>query len=347
MRAAGGWRWCLRSRSRSSPGLPFLLQAMRRRHARPARLRLGRAAGCSPSSASAPRRARSAPSSAASPSRRSANICRPTSATEIMRDPEQLALHGEQTRDLRAVHRSRRLHQAQPRDHAGAAVEAAQPLSRPDERHRPQTWRHDRQVRRRRASSPSGARRSPAPTMPIGRVRAAVAMYRGAARPSAGAESPATTCRRSACTRVGLHRGEAVVGNFGGEGRMQYTALGDAHEHRRAARIREQGAEDDDAGQRRGEAGQRAGHLPADGPDRAVADGPRRSMVWEPVPDMEAALRARLRRRFGDASTPATERRSFSLRQSPPRIRRMRRSQIFVYRCREAGPGGHFVLGSK
>lgn len=29
-------------------------------------------------------------------------------------------------------------------------------------------------------------------------------------------------------TRVGLHYGEAVVGNFGGEGRIQYTALGDA-----------------------------------------------------------------------------------------------------------------------
>ena len=29
-------------------------------------------------------------------------------------------------------------------------------------------------------------------------------------------------------TRVGLHCGEAVVGNFGGEGRIQYTALGDS-----------------------------------------------------------------------------------------------------------------------
>ena len=29
-------------------------------------------------------------------------------------------------------------------------------------------------------------------------------------------------------TRVGLHMGEAIVGNFGGEGRIQYTALGDA-----------------------------------------------------------------------------------------------------------------------
>ena len=29
-------------------------------------------------------------------------------------------------------------------------------------------------------------------------------------------------------TRVGLHFGEAIVGNFGGEGRIQYTALGDS-----------------------------------------------------------------------------------------------------------------------
>ena len=29
-------------------------------------------------------------------------------------------------------------------------------------------------------------------------------------------------------TRVGLHYGDAVVGNFGGEGRLSYTALGDA-----------------------------------------------------------------------------------------------------------------------
>jgi adenylate cyclase len=29
-------------------------------------------------------------------------------------------------------------------------------------------------------------------------------------------------------TRVGLHRGTAIVGNFGGEGRIQYTALGDS-----------------------------------------------------------------------------------------------------------------------
>jgi adenylate cyclase len=42
-------------------------------------------------------------------------------------------------------------------------------------------------------------------------------------RRSAGPDLP-----RIGKTRVGLHYGEAVVGNFGGERRIQYTALGDA-----------------------------------------------------------------------------------------------------------------------
>jgi adenylate cyclase len=56
-------------------------------------------------------------------------------------------------------------------------------------------------------------------------ARAAYAMYQAG-----------ETFRRSAPegvpaigkTRVGLHHGEAIVGNFGGEGRIQYTALGDS-----------------------------------------------------------------------------------------------------------------------
>src|SRR3546814_6957811 len=32
----------------------------------------------------------------------------------------------------------------------------------------------------------------------------------------------------SGMPRVGLHGGDAIVGNFGGEGRIQYTALGDS-----------------------------------------------------------------------------------------------------------------------
>ncbi|MES2301283.1 MAG: adenylate/guanylate cyclase domain-containing protein [Pseudomonadota bacterium] len=56
-------------------------------------------------------------------------------------------------------------------------------------------------------------------------VRAAHAMY------MAGEEfrkSVADDVPKIGRTRVGVHFGEAVVGNFGGEGRIQYTALGDA-----------------------------------------------------------------------------------------------------------------------
>ena len=74
-------------------------------------------------------------------------------------------------------------------------------------------------------------------------------------------------------TRVGLHYGEAVVGNFGGEGRLSYTALGDAMNC--AARL--EGANkylktvalvSDEARSRH-----LARHLSADGADRPV--GPR------------------------------------------------------------------------
>src|ERR1044072_5661736 len=68
-------------------------------------------------------------------------------------------------------------------------------------------------------SSPSGGRRSPGPT-----TRAGMERYQCGeeSRRSAGGEVPPI-----GVPRVGLHRGEAVVGNFGGEGRIQYTALGD------------------------------------------------------------------------------------------------------------------------
>ncbi|WP_426162727.1 CHASE2 domain-containing protein [Sandarakinorhabdus sp. DWP1-3-1] len=55
-------------------------------------------------------------------------------------------------------------------------------------------------------------------------LAAAIAMSRAGdalMRPVAGRASLGRT-------RVGLHRGMAIVGNFGGEGRIQYTALGDS-----------------------------------------------------------------------------------------------------------------------
>ena len=56
-------------------------------------------------------------------------------------------------------------------------------------------------------------------------VEAAIAMHAAgeAFRASAPPEAPPI-----GRTRVGVHWGEAIVGNFGGEGRIQYTALGDS-----------------------------------------------------------------------------------------------------------------------
>ncbi|MES2753153.1 MAG: adenylate/guanylate cyclase domain-containing protein [Pseudomonadota bacterium] len=56
-------------------------------------------------------------------------------------------------------------------------------------------------------------------------VRAALAMYETGEQFRATAPPDLPPIGR---TRVGVHRGEAIVGNFGGEGRIQYTALGDS-----------------------------------------------------------------------------------------------------------------------
>ena len=56
-------------------------------------------------------------------------------------------------------------------------------------------------------------------------LRAAIEMHEaGEAFRRPGADGMPTLGR----TRVGLHSGEAIVGNFGGDDRIQYTALGDA-----------------------------------------------------------------------------------------------------------------------
>ena len=322
---------------------PLPAPAIGHRHARPAGLRLGRAAGCSPSSASARRRARSARSSAASPSRRSANISRADIANEIMRDPERLALHGEKTQiyalftDLEGF--TKLSHAITPE----TAVGPAQPLSRPDERDRAQAWRHDRQVRRR-----CGGRLLGRADRAARRCRSRAARRRSrCTRPAMSSASAAgEDCRRSACTRVGLHRGEAMVGNFGGEGRIQYTALGDGMNT--AARLESANKSLKTTMLVSGEAKARfdARRLPADGPDRGQRPRDPGRGLGAGAGHGSGAARASSTR-SGCASTAATRRRSFSSRTSPRNTRRMQRLQLFVYRIREAGPGGHFVLGSK
>ena len=56
-------------------------------------------------------------------------------------------------------------------------------------------------------------------------VKAAMAMYQAGERFRREAPPGVPSIGR---TRVGVHMGQAIVGNFGGEGRIQYTALGDS-----------------------------------------------------------------------------------------------------------------------
>ncbi|HEU0099791.1 MAG TPA: adenylate/guanylate cyclase domain-containing protein [Allosphingosinicella sp.] len=170
---------------------------------------------------------------------------------------------------------------------------------------------------------------------------AAVALYEAgeAFRRSAGAGMPAI-----GCTRVGLHHGEAVVGNFGGEGRIQYTALGDAMNT--ASRLESANKQLHSTVLVSAEAKAGTGLDIFRPLGRVVLSGRATPVeVWEPVPRMAAADRARLNRLWEafEAGDPgalealaaiAAEREDAALSD-------------FVYRLRQAGPGGHFVLGSK
>ena len=146
-------------------------------------------------------------------------------AEQIMRDPEQLSLHGERRNifcvftDLEGFTKlshattpetvARLLNEYLDRlsdvvlDHGGTidkfvgdAVVAfwGAPLSRPDD-------------------GPQAA-------------AAAIAMYEAGEK--FRVDLAAEDVPPLGMTRVGLHVGDAIVGNFGGEGRIQYTALGDS-----------------------------------------------------------------------------------------------------------------------
>ncbi len=173
-------------------------------------------------------------------------------------------------------------------------------------------------------------------------ARAAAAMYAAGEefRCSAGEDVPAI-----GCTRVGLHRGEAVVGNFGGEGRIQYTALGDGMNT--AARLESANKTLRSTVLVSGEAKEASGLDWFRAMGRIVLSGRATPVeVWEPVPDMAPELLSRLTdlwRRFdvGDADAlPA-------LREIADAHKEDAALAYFVYRLAETGPGGSFVLGSK
>jgi adenylate cyclase len=147
------------------------------------------------------------------------------------------------------------------------------------------------------------------------------------------------------CTRVGLHRGEAVVGNFGGEGRMQYTALGDGMNT--AARLESANKALKTTILVSTQAKEECTLDLFRPMGRVVLSGRSTPCeVWEPVPHMAAELREALNilwRRYDGGDLGALR----ELERLAAEHKDDAALGEFVYRVREAGPGGHFVLGSK
>jgi len=147
------------------------------------------------------------------------------------------------------------------------------------------------------------------------------------------------------CTRVGLHFGDAVVGNFGGEGRIQYTAFGDGMNT--AARLESANKQLKTVALVSDEAKTRAGLDLLRPMGRIELIGRSTPIVvWEPATDMEPELLAELCglwTRFDEGDISALERfRELSGARADDEA-----LAKFVYRLERAGPGGHFVLGSK
>jgi adenylate cyclase len=146
-------------------------------------------------------------------------------------------------------------------------------------------------------------------------------------------------------TRAGLHYGEAVVGNFGGEGRLSYTALGDAMNCgsrlegankylKTVALVSEEAREKSSLDIYRP-----MGRIALSGRETPV-------VVWEPAPEFDARLRSKLTQLWlafdgGDRSA-LDEIEQICLTQDKDAA-----LSAFACRLREAGPGGAVKLREK
>lgn len=173
-------------------------------------------------------------------------------------------------------------------------------------------------------------------------VKAAVAMFEAGEEFRRTADLDGPVVGR---TRVGLHRGEAVVGNFGGQKRIQYTALGDGMNT--ASRL-----ESANKALQTSILVSTAVKEQTD-PDlyrpmgRVVLSGRATPIeIWEPVPHMDADVRKRLRdlwQRYDGGDREALGEIEQVAAAHPDDLA----LHNFVFRLREAGPGGAFVLESK
>jgi len=147
-------------------------------------------------------------------------------------------------------------------------------------------------------------------------------------------------------TRIGLHHGDAIVGNFGGEGRISYTALGDAMNT--AARLEGANKYLKSAALISDDVRKIIGTSEILRPmGRIVLSGrPVPITVWEPASEMDAEVRTELTRLWeqfdgGDKEALHAIEAIAAGRPDDPAL------SAFAYRLLQAGPGGHFVLGEK
>jgi len=146
-------------------------------------------------------------------------------------------------------------------------------------------------------------------------------------------------------TRVGLHYGDAVVGNFGGEGRLSYTALGDSMNC--AARLEGANKYLKTVALISEEARSRTSIDVYRPMGRIVLSGRATPiMVWEPAPDFDPKLRSELVRLWnafdaGDRSALDAIEQICLTQDNDAAL------AAFACRIREAGPGGAFTLKEK
>jgi adenylate cyclase len=146
-------------------------------------------------------------------------------------------------------------------------------------------------------------------------------------------------------TRVGLHYGEAIVGNFGGEGRISYTALGDAMNT--AARLEGANKYLKSVALISEEVRKRVDSDLLRPMGRIVLSGrPTPIVVWEPAAQMPADVRtelAKLWEQFDGGDKEALHAIEAIAAAHPDDAA----LSGFAYRLMQAGPGGHFTLGEK
>jgi adenylate cyclase len=144
------------------------------------------------------------------------------------------------------------------------------------------------------------------------------------------------------CTRVGVHRGEAIVGNFGGEGRIQYTALGDSMNL--AARLESANKQLKTTVLLSGPALERStlGHFRPMG--RVAVRGRSTPIeIFEPVPHLppeDVTLLTALVRRFDEGDPRALDELTKYSAAHPDDVA----LENLVYRLGRVGAGGSFVL---